>query len=140
MVAIVGKSLLAHLEKVVAPARFIPQRPHHDAGVVTISNHGTIHAIDSRGQPEGIVTGQNPPLVAHPMGFHIVLVYEKHAPAIAQLIPAWVVRVMGCSDKVEVRLLDEPKVLLHSLPRERETSLRIPLVPVHPPPLARAPL
>src|SRR2546426_299342 len=132
MLWIAGKCLLTHRKKVIAPARLIPQRPHYDAGVVTISNYGTIHAIDSRGEPEGIVAGQNPPLVTDPMGFHIVLVHEKHAPAIAQLIPAWVVGVVGRSDEVEVRLLDEAEVLLHSLPGKRETYFRIPLVAVDP--------
>mmetsp|Transcript_13555 Transcript_13555/g.37268 ORF Transcript_13555/g.37268 Transcript_13555/m.37268 type:complete len:387 (+) Transcript_13555:2214-3374(+) len=114
-----------------AVASLVRQRPEQDAGMVLVPLHMALHASQVGVTPlvfagQGLVQ-----LKAHPMTLDVRLGNQVQAVFVTELVPHWVVRVMGTTHRVEVVSLHELDVLQHCLTPYDMSRLRIVLMSIH---------
>ena len=108
-----------------AVARLVAQRPDDDRRMVDIAPHVADVAFQMRLGVGGIL-GQRLFVVAHAVRFEVGLGHQIESIAVAERVPAGVVRVVARAHGVEIVLLEDADVLDHPLFRDD-----IPAVGVH---------
>ena len=108
-----------------AVARLVAQRPDDDRRVVDVAPHVADVAFQMRLGVGGIL-GQCLFVVAHAVRFEVGLGHQIESVAVAERVPAGVVRVVARAHGVEIVLLEDADVLDHPLFRDD-----IPAVGVH---------
>ena len=125
---------VAHLDVVDAEAGLVAEGPEDDGGVVAVAQDHAAHAVDELGLPGGVVGG-----VAGPVGpvadaeavrLEVALVDQVDAVAVAEVVPARIVRVVAGAHGVEVVALEQEDVLDHALERHGAAELGVRLVAV----------
>ena len=106
-------------------ARLVAQRPGDDRRVVDVAPHVADVAFQMR-LGESRVLGQRLFVVAHAVRFEVGLGHQVEPVAVAERVPAGVVRVVARAHGVEIVLLEDADVLDHPLFRDD-----IPAVGVH---------
>jgi len=116
--------------EVHAGASLVSERPHDDAGVVSVAAHHAFGAIEVRLLPLRLVTQRLIPVVAHAVGLNVGFVHHVDAVLIAELIPVSVVHVVRATDGIDVEPLEELDVLLHALGGDVATGIGVVLMAV----------
>ena len=95
-----------------AVSGFVPEGPHDDGSVVLEGVDHVGDAIEVGGGPGGVF-GEGFFAVTHAVGFDVGFADDVEAVFVAELVEAWIVRVVGGADGVDVELLHELDVLSH---------------------------
>ena len=112
-----------------AVARLVAQRPDDDRRVVDIAPHVADVAFQMRLGVGGIL-GQRLFVVAHAVRFEVGLGHQVEPVAVAERVPAGVVRVVACAHGVEIVLLEDADVLDHPLFRDDISAVGVHFVAV----------
>ena len=109
---------------------FVTEGPEGDADVVAVHAHESFHAINSGGNPNGIVARQDAFVVGQPVGFEVSLVADVETSAVTEFVPQRVVGVVTRADGVEIGLFDQADVDEEAFAGDRAAPLRIVFVSV----------
>ena len=115
--------------EVGAVAGFIAQGPDDDGRVVVAALDIALVALHMR---KGIVValGKGPVAITHTVGLDVGLGHHIDAVLVAEVIPVVVIRIVAGTHRIEVELLHDLDVLLHTGAGDYVTSVRIQLVAV----------
>ncbi len=121
-------------------ARLVAERPHHDARMVRIIRDLPHVARDDRRLPLRPPADALALILPETVRLDVRLGDHVEPVAVAQAVPARVVRIVRRADGVEVRALHQEDVLEHFLLRHRRAVPKRELVPVDAVELDRAPI
>ena len=126
-----------HRAMVVADLRFVSQRPDDDAGEVLIPLQRALHAVHIRVLPSRVAgKGSDRPVRPAPvrgiraMRLDVAFIHHVKPIPVAKLVKTGVIRIVGGAHTVDVVLLHHAQILLHILPADRPSLVRMRLVPV----------
>ncbi|MNQ79481.1 hypothetical protein D3C85_944270 [compost metagenome] len=124
---------LVHGPDVAAVAGLVAQGPDDDGGVVLLGVDVALDPVHEHRLP-GRVIGDAAQIadVGEAVGLHVGLRHHEQAVLVAQLVEAWVIRVVGGAHRVEVVLLHQHYVALHPIHADGPALEVIVVVAVHP--------
>ncbi len=116
--------------EVVSVTGFVAERPQCDGRIVAVEDDIAFVPLDNgllpfRDAPQAVFA------VRRLVALHVRLGDEIESIAVAQIVPAIIVRIMPHAHRVDVVALHELHVLDHRLERNRPPVGRVRLVPVH---------
>ena len=108
-------------------AALVTQAPKDDAGMVLVALGHADGSIKESVTPVGCRSQR----AAQTMRLAVGLVHQVHANRVAQLIPAWTIRIVSQADGINMSLLHQLQILLHALVSHDASGIWIVLVAVH---------
>ncbi len=120
--------IFAHGGKNITVAGFVTQGPNDNGSMVLVTlNHGTDTFQGSRA-PIVIALGN---LIVCTVGFQVRFIKNINTVLIAKIVHVRIIRIMGSTQSVNVKLLHEEHIAFHHFAANRMTIIRIDFMTVH---------
>ena len=125
-----GVNPLLGLGEVLTIARLVAKAPHDDAGMIVVGKYVVLVALHDGLGKERSCRGS---IVAITKSVTLLIGFCTHVYSIliAEVIPLWVVGIVGCAHGVDIELLHAHNVLNHTLTTHHIAAIGVELVAVH---------
>ena len=125
------KSGFLHTHKVIAVTCLIAQWPHKHTGIITVTQHHTLHSVHYGSSPHRVWTRNT--LTSYAVRFKVTFVHYVKAVLIAHFIEIRIIRIMWRTNGIDIILFHNIKVLRISFLWHSPAEIRVKIVTVYTP-------